>query len=124
MKLCVKDLLPDKIECMKILFILESPYLNELYYQIPLAGNSGKSITKFIRDHINKVIPENYPFGSYIKNYNNTSFGIMNCSTKPLSKKLYEIFELINETNIDRLNRFDNIRQYPHKYAINGVSNE
>jgi hypothetical protein len=122
--LCVKDLLPDKIECMKFLFILESPYLNELYYQVPLAGNSGKSITNFIRKHISTEIPMNYPFGSYIKNYNNAILGIMNCATHPLSKKVYENFELLDETNIDKINEFESIRQNPHRFNFNDALNK
>lgn len=113
----VDDLIPC-LEDMKFLFIAESPYFNELYYQVPLAGNSGKSITKFIRQYISKKIPENYPFGPYIKNYNNANFGIMNCTTYPLSKKVYENFELLDVNNTDKINQFESIRQYPQRFKV------
>lgn len=110
MEFSINDLV-FKPEKMQFLFVFESPYLNELYYKIPLAGKSGKSVTNFLIKYIKNIsIPQDYPFGSYLSNYNDERFGIMNCSNQPLDKKIYMSLNV----NIDEQKlSLDRIRKNP-----------
>lgn len=106
MELYVEDLIPE-IEEMKFLFLLESPYKEEVKQKIPLAGNTGKNISNFfLKKLINIEIHKNYPFGCYLNDTNDARFGIMNCSNKPLDKKLYS-------TVTTDVISFDRIRRNP-----------
>lgn len=117
MEYLVNDLVL-KLENMQFLFVFESPYLNELYYQVPLAGKSGRNVTNFLlKKHIKHLaIPPNYPFGSYLSNYHDERFGIMNCSNQPLDKKVYMNLSVnIDEQKI----ALDRIRKNPSTKFMN-----
>lgn len=110
MKLYVKDLIPEKIEDMKFLFLLESPFIDEVNFKMPLAGSSGKAVTNCLFNSLPNInIPKDYPFGCYIKNNKDDRFGIINCSNKPMDKKVYET--IINDDKESEIIILDRIRK-------------
>lgn len=110
MKLYVKDLIPEKIEQMKFLFLLESPFIDEIIFKVPLAGTSGKAVSNCLFNSVPNVnIPKDYPFGCYLQENKDYRFGIANCSNKPMDTKVYEsIIHDDTESEITILNRIRN----------------
>ena len=90
----VQDVLPEATE---VLFILESPHTQEIKYGYPVAGNSGREMTKFIYD---QQKPE--PFGKLVANAEEykttyqdlTRFGLLNVCPAPMQKQALQEFEL------------------------------
>jgi hypothetical protein len=115
MKLYVDDLIPEKISELLFLFILESPYLEEICNKVPLAGKSGKAISKLLHSSIDSNIKNDTPFGIYLKENKDNRFGIINCSNKPMDKKVYKKYNK-NEAEIKILNR---IRKNPNTKSGN-----
>ena len=85
----VEDIIPENRSTLKILFVFESPYKQELINGYPVAGGSGKSISKFL-NKIDSSIPVNLPFGQYMTFFKDERFGIANCSNYPMDKAAYE----------------------------------
>ena len=85
----IEDIIPDNKDNMKILFVFESPYKQELINGYPVAGGSGKTISKFL-NKIDSSIPANLPFGQYMTFFNDNRFGITNCSNYPMDKAAYD----------------------------------
>ena len=86
----VEDIVSDNKEKLKVLFVFESPYKQELINGYPVAGGSGKSISKFL-NKIDSSIPTNIPFGQYMTFCKDERFGIANCSNYPMDKAAYEM---------------------------------
>ncbi|MCF7791681.1 MAG: hypothetical protein K9L78_00495 [Victivallales bacterium] len=84
----IKDIIPDEISELKVLFVFESPYKQELVNGYPVAGSSGKTISKFL-NKIDPAIPVNLSFGQYMTFFKDTRFGIVNCSNYPMDKAVY-----------------------------------
>ena len=75
---------------LKVLLILESPYLNEYIHQHPAAGESALELTQFlIAQGYLKSFNAQLPIGCNIKTLNYKPLGILNCSTLPLNKAFY-----------------------------------
>ena len=85
----VFNLIADVTE-LKVLLILESPYINEYIHQHPAAGESALELTKFLisQGYLGNF-DENLPIGCNIKKLNYKPLGILNCSTLPLNKAFY-----------------------------------
>ena len=85
----VFNLITDVTE-LKVLLILESPYINEYIHQHPAAGESALELTKFLisQGYLGNF-DENLPIGCNIKKLNYKPLGILNCSTLPLNKAFY-----------------------------------
>ncbi len=68
--------------------ILESPHREELYSGIPLSGDTGEYVGKVINPIANFGLPDDckFPFGPYVKNINNSNFGIINVSQLALQQ--------------------------------------
>lgn len=86
-------------EDAKVVFILESPHVQELKYEAPVSGSSGKSMTK-------KIFKEEYdlPLGRLLKekinNGNEKEFkriGLMNVCQIPMQEKAYNDESLIEK---------------------------
>jgi len=86
----VPDIIPLKLDELKIIFLLESPYLEEVKAGCPLAGSSGKSVSKFLHQ-IDKKIPIDLPFGIYLKKSEDSRFAIMNASNYPMDLNAYPL---------------------------------
>jgi hypothetical protein len=84
----IEDIVSENKEKLKILFVFESPYRQELINGYPVAGGSGKSITKFL-NKIDNSIPAKLPFGQYMTLHKDNRFGIVNCSNYPMDKAVY-----------------------------------
>jgi hypothetical protein len=109
MKLFIDDLLPEKIKDMKFLFLLESPYADEICSKLPLAGKSGIAVSDYLTSNLSQVnIPKGYPFGIYLHEKKDNRFGIINCSNKPMDKKVYDTNNNDEESEIIILNRIRN----------------
>ena len=75
---------------LKVLLILESPYINEYIHQHPAAGESALELTQFlIAQGYVKSFDAQLPIGCNIKILNYKPLGILNCSTLPLNKAFY-----------------------------------
>lgn len=85
----IQDLIeePSKI---KVLLILESPYINEYIHNHPAAGSAGKKLTKLFKDngYLSNFNSE-LPLGCNIKNQKYIHLGIMNCSILPMDNTFY-----------------------------------
>ena len=110
MKLYIDDLIPEKINEMKFLLLLESPYTDEICSKLPLAGKSGIAVSNYLTSNLSQVnIPKGYPFGIYLHEKKDYRFGIINCSNKPMDKKVYDtINNNDEESEIIILNRIRN----------------
>jgi hypothetical protein len=86
----IEDIIPENKETLKVLFVFESPYKQELINGYPVAGGSGKTISKFL-NKIDDSIPTNLPFGQFMSFFKDERFGIANCSNYPMDKAAYEI---------------------------------
>ena len=85
----VFNLIADVTE-LKVLLILESPYINEYIHQHPAAGESALELTQFlIAQGYLKSFDVQLPIGCNIKTLNYKPLGILNCSTLPLNKAFY-----------------------------------
>ena len=81
----------------EILFILESPHVEEIKNGYPVAGNSGREMTRFI--YADKP---NEPFGNLVNNGQQykkeypeiNKFGLMNVCPAPMQKQALKDFEL------------------------------
>ncbi|MCD6172732.1 MAG: hypothetical protein J7J96_02950 [Sulfurimonas sp.] len=97
----VDDLLDEKT---KVIFVLESPHTQEVKNGYPVAGKSGKDMSKILFEDENL---KKESFGKLIYEKQISGFGILNVSNIPLQKSAYNIGE--NEIFRD----FELIRQNP-----------
>lgn len=80
------------IQNSKYIFVLESPHTEELKNGVPVAGGSGKLMTKYIFDEYDKK--SNIAIGIYIRDKHQkdekvSRFGIVNISNIPMQAKAY-----------------------------------
>lgn len=113
----VPNLLGDS---SKVIFILESPHVDELYYDAPISGLSGGTMTKVLFGAENKI-----PLGRVLKEFliqNNHSLigeakdlnylnkiGIMNICRIPMQKAAYIHSKTIEKYGIFNSEKFDGI---------------
>ena len=80
----------EDVTKLKVLFILESPYINEYIYQHPAAGESALELTQFLMAQgYLKGFDAQLPLGCNIKALNYQPLGILNCATLPMNKAFY-----------------------------------
>jgi hypothetical protein len=84
----VGDIIPSCLSELKVAFVLESPYKEEINYSCPVAGGSGKAISKFMNS-IDPRISSFLPFGRYLKQTQDNRFAILNCSNYPMDINAY-----------------------------------
>ncbi len=98
-------------EDSKIIFVLESPHTDEVKNGYPVAGKSGKDISKVL-------FSLEEPFGKLLYEKKITDIGILNVSNYPLQKSAYK------NQDIKELEFFELIRQNPklRKYDKNGIN--
>ena len=95
---------------LKVLLILESPYLNEYIHQHPAAGESALELTQFlIAQGYLKSFDAQLPIGCNIKALNYKPLGILNCSTLPLNKAFYPC--TLNSDDLSQVNNLADIKQ-------------
>ena len=105
----VFSLIEDVIK-LKVLFILESPYINEYLHQHPAAGESALELTQFLMAQgYLKNFDAQLPLGCNIKVLNYQSLGILNCSTLPLNKAFYPC--ALNSEDLAKVNALAAIKQ-------------
>ncbi|MDD5580773.1 MAG: uracil-DNA glycosylase family protein [Methylobacter sp.] len=109
----VKDLADDR----KILLILESPHKDEIEHEAPLAGRSGKSVTKVLKDVLSIAEADRESaFGRLVKAGKVKKIGLMNISNLPLQMAAYEYEDFCPELR-NVLGIFEAIRSNPKKRA-------
>ena len=79
----VNDIIPLDLQNLKVIFLFESPFKEEVKNGCPIAGRSGKAVTKKINSILPKVTLK-IPFGIWMKQSNDERFAIMNCCNYPL----------------------------------------
>ena len=95
---------------LKVLLILESPYLNEYIHQHPAAGESALELTQFlIAQGYLKSFDAQLPIGCNIKVLNYKPLGILNCSTLPLNKAFYPC--ALSSDDLSQVNELEAIKQ-------------
>ncbi|MDA1675740.1 hypothetical protein [Bacillus cereus group sp. TH152-1LC] len=113
----VPNLIGDSSE---IIFILESPHIEELFYDAPISGLSGGTMTKALFGQENKI-----PLGRVVKDFliqNNDALvseskeldhlnkiGIMNICRIPMQKAAYIHSKTIEKYGIFNSEKFDGI---------------
>ena len=105
----VFNLIEDVIK-LKVLLILESPYINEYLHQHPAAGESALELTQFLMAQgYLKNFDAQLPLGCNIKVLNYQSLGILNCSTLPMNKAFYPC--ALNSEDLAKVNALAAIKQ-------------
>ena len=105
----VFNLITDVTE-LKVLLILESPYINEYIHQHPAAGESALELTQFlIAQGYLSDFDAQLPIGCNIKALNYKLLGILNCSTLPLNKAFYPC--ALNSDDLSQVNNLAAIKQ-------------
>ena len=95
---------------LKVLLILESPYLNEYIHQHPAAGESALELTQFlIAQGYLKSFDAQLPIGCNMKTLNYKPLGILNCSTLPLNKAFYPC--ALSSDDLSQVNELEAIKQ-------------
>ena len=104
----VHDIIPENLEGLKAAFILESPYRDEVAFQCPVAGASGKAISRYM-GVIDPKIPSNLPFGRYLKKSKDGRFAVLNCSNYPMDANAYRCtaldVECLSSTSLESISR-------------------
>lgn len=100
----------EDVTKLKVLFILESPYINEYIHQHPAAGESALELTQFliVQGYL-KDFDAQLPLGCNIKALNYQPLGILNCSTLPLNKAFYPC--ALNSEDLAKVNELAAIKQ-------------
>ncbi len=98
-------------EDSKIIFVLESPHTDEVKNGYPVAGKSGKDISKVL-------FGLSEPFGKLLYEKKITNIGIVNVSNYPLQKSAYK------NQDLKTIEFFEQIRQNPktRKYDKNSIN--
>ncbi len=81
----VNDLLDDETE---IIFVLESPHVYEVKNGYPVAGKSGKDMSKIL---MSDETLKKEPFGKLVYEKKLKNFGILNVSNIPLQELAYDV---------------------------------
>jgi len=110
---CSKYYIPDlivEIAKLKVIFVLESPYSDEVIHRHPVAGSTGLSMSTFLHYLYDDINPE-IPLGCQISNRLISNIGIINCSRFPLDKNVYGCNDISDSFPVDS---FDVIRKNPN----------
>lgn len=114
----VNDLNVDEAS---VIFVLESPHIEEIREGYPLAGSSGRAMTRVLfpskKDFRYKCECKNQTYfqslGKLIKDETITKIGIMNISQIPLQTAAYDCEDI--NVNCDLLKLFELIRKNTNK---------
>ena len=113
----VFNLIEDVTE-LRVLLILESPYINEYIHQHPAAGESALELTQFlIAQGYLKSFDAQLPIGCNIKKQHYKPLGILNCSTLPMNKAFYPC--ALNNADLLQVNQLAAIKQYFVQSSLN-----
>lgn len=111
---------------LKIIFVLESPYKDEIIHGHSLAGDSGLAVTSYLKHKFSQENPASQfqqPFGCELtKVGSETYFGVMNSSEYPLDRKCYPCRLPAHMERI--VFAFDFIRTNPKSRRCNDEFNE
>lgn len=110
----------------RVLFVLESPHVDELIHKSPVSGSSGKSMTKTLFPYQNQAL------GIKLKSEPEHIIGIMNICSVPMQEAAYndkKVIELYNSNNESVgansfFNVLENIREKPKTNYNNIETNE
>lgn len=85
----VEDLLPEGSSPIRLLFVLESPHIDELDAGVPVVGGAGTSALRFLQDtrwagqSLGRFIADKHAAGD-------ARLAVMNVSTVPLQRRAFE----------------------------------
>lgn len=88
----------------KIIFVLESPHVDELIHQAPVSGLSGKAMSKVIFGENEKT-----PIGIKLKKETESVIGIMNICSIPMQRTAYSdenVIQMYGDINIKEYETF------------------
>ncbi|MGM0453229.1 MAG: hypothetical protein ACQERN_08700 [Thermodesulfobacteriota bacterium] len=100
-------------ENVRLAFLLESPYADEVVHGHPLAGGSGKSMARFLVAKVPafRHWAPDIPVGCQIRRRGESRLAVMNASNYPLDKTLYCPDDY--QANADTIDAWDRIRRNP-----------
>ena len=100
----------EDVSALKVLMILESPYVNEYIHGHPAAGESALELTNFLQSqgYVNDFDAQ-LPVGCNIKTLRYKSLGILNCSTLPMNGAFYPCTLVSND--LKQVNQLIDIKQ-------------
>lgn len=86
----VDDLFIDSA-AVRLVFLLESPYTDEVNHGHPLAGSSGRSMARFLVENVGCFADwdPKVPIGCQIRGRKESKIALMNCSNYPLDRSVY-----------------------------------
>ncbi len=108
----VNDLIFDP-DAVRLVFLLESPYTDEVVHGHPLAGSSGRSMARFF---VEKVAyfgawDPKVPIGCQIRDREESKIGLVNCSNYPLDRSVYSPVDYA--AFAEKIDGWDLIRKNP-----------
>lgn len=100
----------EDISALKVLMILESPYVNEYIHGHPAAGESALELTQFLQSqrYVNNFDAQ-LPVGCNIKTLHYKPLGILNCSTLPMNGSFYPC--TLADDDLEQVNQLVDIKQ-------------
>ena len=93
----VRDV-PEDLASVKVVFLMESPHTDEKEKGFPLAGKSGKNVTKDLIKLICSGVKGKDPIGELVEESKVCWLSIMNVCLLPLQKTPYENNEKVSDT--------------------------
>lgn len=112
----VEDILFSDV---KIVFVLESPHVQELIYRAPVSGSSGATMTKTLFGQ-----NETLPFGRFLKEKHGVSpyntIGLMNICQIPMQVKAYQNPKL-EKALMEFFQRLEKVRTTNDKVAYKDI---
>lgn len=96
----VNDLIIDR-GAIRLVFLLESPYTEEVVHQHPLAGGSGRSMARFLVTHCSgfEDWDLNTPIGCQITIRRENRIALVNASNYPLDRSVFCLDDYVRHRN-------------------------
>lgn len=129
----VGDWVLDKNE-IRLVLLLESPYLAELAHRHPLAGGAGRSVASHFRQwfkgldcNFRSLNPDDIPFGCQLRSSECKEVGIVNCWNYPLDMSAYCVDD--DCIDVEKIRAWDDLRREINRgkklnYPFQGVAQE
>jgi len=108
---------PDIInQNSEIVFVCESPHIDELYHNYPLAGKSGREMSKFLLGRYD--LPLGYVAKTQVLHTELSLklFSVVNVSELPMQKSAYDVNDQLPPENITLLSKLRKVKRLEVKH--------
>lgn len=94
----VKNIIDEK---RKVIFVLESPHIDELLHEVPVAGSSGKAMNKVLFGRQEAMGIQLKKEKETKKDFSLGNIGVMNVCSIPMQRSAYSNVNVINKYGED-----------------------